>query len=505
MASLNVNSSITLNVARPNSNVVVYAKQYDMATRVVNINLISGNAVWDPPNGCEMIALFDKPDGTKCIYDVVENYPQYSAEETYEVGDRVIRTGYAYQCISDITTPEAWNSNHWTSLGAVTPAIVRTGTGAIRLTLAEQALAAAGNVLAEISFYTESQRITTLSFILAVEKSVPDNDTFRSDNYFNVLSELIQGLLGASVHPPIINPVNYLWQYWNTATGQYEDNTDGLSGKGDQGDQGERGFSVSGITLISGNHDPGTNDTYRVDLNNGENAGTFQVYNGQDGYGADPGDRLPLPDGEASAGTAHAYARADHVHPAVATQAIFDAIYPVGSVYMSMNPTSPSLLFGGDWVKIENVFLFGAGDAASVRSYGGNPTVTINISLPQHNHNLATKTIKYGTLPSGSNNMNSLVDWGSANATDTAKNTSTTGSSASSTEFSIMPPYLAVYMGERVQLIDYDNNMAFVKGNFYVEAGNTNIYRCNTGSGGQIATASLSTYVGSFLTVVNRW
>ena len=36
---------------------------------------------------------------------------------------------------------------------------------------------------------------------------------------------------------------------------------------------------------------------------------------------------------------------------------IVDLIYPIGSIYMSVSSTSPSVLFGGTWKKIENKFI----------------------------------------------------------------------------------------------------------------------------------------------------
>ncbi len=62
------------------------------------------------------------------------------------------------------------------------------------------------------------------------------------------------------------------------------------------GDKGEKGDSVSGVTLKEGTHAPGTTDTYQVELDNGEVAGTFEVWNGQDGLDGAKGDAGPKGD-----------------------------------------------------------------------------------------------------------------------------------------------------------------------------------------------------------------
>lgn len=70
---------------------------------------------------------------------------------------------------------------------------------------------------------------------------------------------------------------------------------------------------------------------------------------------------------------------------------LFDLVYPVGSVYISTNSTSPATLFGGTWERLKGGFLYGA-----VNSYGtGNGTgtstnthkLTIN-ETPTHEHNV---------------------------------------------------------------------------------------------------------------------
>ena len=86
--------------------------------------------------------------------------------------------------------------------------------------------------------------------------------------------------------------------------------------QGIQGLPGVDGRGVESIELVSGTHAPGTFDTYRVTFSD-ETTQDFLVYNGADGQGS-PGSQVPLPDGgNGSAGTANAYSREDHQHPAV--------------------------------------------------------------------------------------------------------------------------------------------------------------------------------------------
>lgn len=92
--------------------------------------------------------------------------------------------------------------------------------------------------------------------------------------------------------------------------------------RGEQGEEGEQGpagadgadgVGIASIALVSGTHAPGTLDTYRITLTDG-NTYDFQVYNGADGQGS-PGSQTPTHLGTGSAGSAAAYAREDHVHP----------------------------------------------------------------------------------------------------------------------------------------------------------------------------------------------
>ena len=70
-------------------------------------------------------------------------------------------------------------------------------------------------------------------------------------------------------------------------------------------------------------------------------------------------------------------------------QELINLIYPVGSIYMSVNSTSPVSLFGGTWTQLQDRFLLGAGSTYSNGATGGAATVTLTSSqIPSHKHKL---------------------------------------------------------------------------------------------------------------------
>lgn len=66
---------------------------------------------------------------------------------------------------------------------------------------------------------------------------------------------------------------------------------------------------------------------------------------------------------------------------------IFDAIYPVGSIYLAYNHINPATLFGGTWVRLENTFLWAVDDKGGIGITGGEKTVTLTENqIPAHSH-----------------------------------------------------------------------------------------------------------------------
>ena len=68
-------------------------------------------------------------------------------------------------------------------------------------------------------------------------------------------------------------------------------------------------------------------------------------------------------------------------------KSLIDMIYPVGSIYMSVNNVSPQIFFGGTWEPIKDRFLLSAGGTYAAGSKGGEARHTLTIDeMPNHEH-----------------------------------------------------------------------------------------------------------------------
>ena len=71
----------------------------------------------------------------------------------------------------------------------------------------------------------------------------------------------------------------------------------------------------------------------------------------------------------------------------VGTNFVLDTVYPVGSIYMSVNSTNPGTLFGGTWEQIQGKFLLGMSSSYPAGSSGGEASHTLTADeLPDHEH-----------------------------------------------------------------------------------------------------------------------
>lgn len=141
-------------------------------------------------------------------------------------------------------------------------------------------------------------------------------------------------------------------------------------------------------------------------------------------------------------------------------QTFYDAIYPVGSIYMSIASTNPSTLFGGTWVQIKDTFLLACGDTYADSTTGGEASHTLSSNeMPSHYHrhnpsdsSAVGVTFKAGTgnhtYRIGSNTTGQYVfSAGSSSALEFA--TTVTSSTGGGAAHNNMPPYMTVYMWKR--------------------------------------------------------
>lgn len=140
---------------------------------------------------------------------------------------------------------------------------------------------------------------------------------------------------------------------------------------------------------------------------------------------------------------------------------ILNSCYPKGSIYMSMDSTSPSTLFGGTWQALdEGRVLIGCNDSYPAKSTGGEFTHTLTTAeMPSHTHTMdiaGEHTHSYK-----SQTWNDVVDaGGQQNAADNSWSTYQTGSAGEhihtinstgdGSAHNNMQPYLAVYMWQRI-------------------------------------------------------
>ena len=78
----------------------------------------------------------------------------------------------------------------------------------------------------------------------------------------------------------------------------------------------------------------------------------------------------------------------DHTHTVSDVTDWLNKVYPIGAIYMSVNSTNPSILFGGTWEKIENTFLLAAGSSYTAGTTGGSAdAVVVSHTHIQYAHN----------------------------------------------------------------------------------------------------------------------
>lgn len=132
-----------------------------------------------------------------------------------------------------------------------------------------------------------------------------------------------------------------------------------------------------------------------------------------------------------------------------------DRIYPVGSIYISVDSTSPASFLGGIWEQIKDTFLLGAGDTYTNGDTGGEATHTLTIDeMPSHNHEFLQGNYNGGSYTDNSKKLWDINGGADGNGWRTSSLATVEGfqgvqKTGGSQAHNNMPPYLVVYMWKR--------------------------------------------------------
>lgn len=128
------------------------------------------------------------------------------------------------------------------------------------------------------------------------------------------------------------------------------------------------------------------------------------------------------------------------------TNYILDNVYPVGSIYMSVNSTNPKNLFGGTWEQIQGKFLFGMNSNYPAGSTGGEITHKLTqAEMPKHNHIIYTPN-------AGGPDVGAAIGFPEVGSKNTWwAEACMTGQTGDNEAHNNMPPYLSVYIWKRTK------------------------------------------------------
>lgn len=128
---------------------------------------------------------------------------------------------------------------------------------------------------------------------------------------------------------------------------------------------------------------------------------------------------------------------------------LLNLMYPVGSIYLSVNNTNPQTLFGGTWVQLKDRFLLGAGSTYTNGATGGEATHKLTVSeMPSHMHDWNGYTGMSSAVDNATYKLpiNGTSSWKAQSFYSSDKGPQSTGGDAAHNN---MPPYLVVYMWKR--------------------------------------------------------
>lgn len=126
---------------------------------------------------------------------------------------------------------------------------------------------------------------------------------------------------------------------------------------------------------------------------------------------------------------------------ATLTNALLDMVYPVGSIYMSVNSTSPQTFLGGTWARITDTFLYAGASSGTYApgKTGGSKTQTLQIKNYR-------KRLYIWQGASGGAGGTAILN---GDYIGYGQNYNCWLTDSDNEAFSIMPPYTTVYMWKR--------------------------------------------------------
>lgn len=134
----------------------------------------------------------------------------------------------------------------------------------------------------------------------------------------------------------------------------------------------------------------------------------------------------------------------------ITVQGILETVYPVGSIYISVNSINPNILFGfGTWEQIKDTFLLAAGDIHGVGEIGGEEFHTLTLDeIPSHSHQFNRHQLWRNETGEASSDLEAGFGANNKTLDIYSDNTTSVGGGQAHNN---MPPYLAVYMFRRIQ------------------------------------------------------
>ena len=127
---------------------------------------------------------------------------------------------------------------------------------------------------------------------------------------------------------------------------------------------------------------------------------------------------------------------------------LLDLVYPIGSLYMSMNETNPKDLFGGTWERIKDRFIYANGDSTSSGATGGSTSHNHGLGSGFAAMNIGDGGIQYQEKQVGAWGTNAAMNIGTSYDSYQTKSWGISLGGATDNGNNI-PPYITAYIWKR--------------------------------------------------------